>query len=440
MSIGLLTSTVQTLKRIRESADIYVQSVGEGIGSFTKFGEDTNWIHKRKSRLQLIRLSAVVCGIELCYAAETAFVSPILLKLGVPATLMTLVWCASPLIGFFFVPLLGSISDRCKLQFGRRRPFILLLSVGIIFGLLLVPNGEYFGIKLGDKGTSSLTAYLLTNCSSFNSSLDLNITEGCGNVLNQLQNNENSTISTSSSKVSLFSFIKIPQNHIYGIIFTILGVAMLDFCCDAAQSPCRSYLLDVCVPEDHSAGLTTFTIMAGFGGSVGYIMGGMDWSGNDKLDGLEKHVRIVFLVVLAFFVVCVGFTVTSFKEIPLSDTKVTVEQIQKTKKKRGKSRYQKFTNDSSDDDSDDERRVKRNGFNQMPTYGSFPKQNGRINVLILIANEGCQKRASYLYKNQKTFLSKKNLVSQQRYTEQFQLSTFLYLFADMRKSVLSGFV
>lgn len=419
MSIGLLTSTVQTLKRIRENADIYVQSVGEGIGSFTKLGEDSNWIHKRKSRLQLIRLSAVVCGIELCYAAETAFVSPILLKLGVPATLMTLVWCASPLIGFFFVPLLGSVSDRCKLQYGRRRPFILLLSVGIIIGLLLVPNGEYIGLRLGDKGTASLTTFFHNNSSSLNKTIDLNATGSCDDVLHQLQDSENSTFPASlqSSKVSLFSFIKVPQNHIYGIVFTILGVAMLDFCCDAAQSPCRSYLLDVCVPEDHSAGLTTFTIMAGFGGSVGYIMGGMDWSGKGKLDGLEDHVRVVFVVVLVFFVICVALTVTSFKEVPLSDTKVTVEQIQKTKKKRGKSRYQKFTNDSSDDDSEDERRPKSNSFNQVPTYGSFPKQNGKFYLYVVIINTQIAHHGHFRFKF--GIWRKKMQICNLRYTRSF---------------------
>ena len=29
--------------------------------------------------------------------------------------------------------------------------------------------------------------------------------------------------------------------------------------------------------EDHAIGLSTFTIMAGLGGSLGYAMGGIDW-------------------------------------------------------------------------------------------------------------------------------------------------------------------
>lgn len=82
----------------------------------------------------MVRISAAVMGIEFCYAAETAFVSPILLKIGVCHKLMTLIWCLSPTIGFFLTPTLGSLSDKCKLSMGRRRPFILLLSVGLILG------------------------------------------------------------------------------------------------------------------------------------------------------------------------------------------------------------------------------------------------------------------------------------------------------------------
>ena len=31
------------------------------------------------------------------------------------------------------------------------------------------------------------------------------------------------------------------------------------------------------ISEDHAIGLSTFTIMAGLGGSLGYAMGGLDW-------------------------------------------------------------------------------------------------------------------------------------------------------------------
>ena len=107
------------------------------VNSYEEFSDD---IHK--SKLDLVRLSAVVCGIEFCYAAETAFVSPILLQLGLPVVFMTWTWCLPPLIGFFLVPILGSLSDKCHTRIGRRRPFIILYSIGILLGLVLVANGK----------------------------------------------------------------------------------------------------------------------------------------------------------------------------------------------------------------------------------------------------------------------------------------------------------
>ena len=47
---------------------------------------------------------------------------------------MTMIWCLSPLIGFFLTPVMGSLSDRCGSSLGRRRPFIVILSIGVILG------------------------------------------------------------------------------------------------------------------------------------------------------------------------------------------------------------------------------------------------------------------------------------------------------------------
>lgn len=56
-------------------------------------------------------------------------------KIGVQHKHMTMVWALSPIIGFFVTPILGSLSDRCHLRMGRRRPckFIKLFSNFLIF-------------------------------------------------------------------------------------------------------------------------------------------------------------------------------------------------------------------------------------------------------------------------------------------------------------------
>uniref|UniRef100_A0A182Q0W9 Major facilitator superfamily associated domain-containing protein n=1 Tax=Anopheles farauti TaxID=69004 RepID=A0A182Q0W9_9DIPT len=281
------------------------------LGVHTGWNEsavDFSHIYRRKTRLELIRISAAVMGIEFSYAAETAFVSPTLLKIGVEHQHMTLVWCLSPLVGFFLTPVLGSLSDRCRSKFGRRRPFILLLSLGVLLGLLLVPNGEDVGYAMGDFNPYTLAANDTAEQVSWQQKAGDN-----RNVKPMSQR-------TATIKAALEAPDEQPTQrprHPWGIFFTILGTVLLDFDADACQSPARAFLLDVTVPEDHARGLSTFTIMAGLGGFMGYSLGGIDWDNTSLGIVLGGHVRAVFSLITIIFIVCVLCTVTSFSEIPL---------------------------------------------------------------------------------------------------------------------------
>jgi len=144
---------------------------------------------KWKRMLKKLFISAAVCGIEFCYAAETVFVTPLLMRLGVPVYLTTMCWTMSPLLGFFLVPILGSASDSCTSPLGRRRPFIILYSVGIIIGLVLVPYGENIGRLLGDERMPSV--------SNANGSLQLNATIDDANQHSDL-------LSTDSHPIGMF--------------------------------------------------------------------------------------------------------------------------------------------------------------------------------------------------------------------------------------------
>ncbi|RZF48840.1 hypothetical protein LSTR_LSTR003220 [Laodelphax striatellus] len=257
--------------------------------------QDYSHIYRRKTRGELVRVSAAVMGIEFSYAAETAFVSPTLLQIGVDHQRMTLVWALSPLVGFFLTPVLGSMSDRCRMKLGRRRPFILALAVGVFLGLMLVPNGERLGHWMGDYYPSMDES--LKHLNNFNNT------------------NSTSDNSTATPTVRQLSDADFP--HPWGIFFTVLGTVLLDFDADACQSPARAYLLDVTVTEDHAKGLSTFTVMAGLGGFMGYAMGGINWDATAIGEYLGGHVKAVFSLITIIFVVCVLSTVTAFKEMPL---------------------------------------------------------------------------------------------------------------------------
>lgn len=98
------------------------------------------------------------------------------------------------------------------------------------------------------------------------------------------------------------------------MILTIIGVLLLDLDCDACQSPSRAYLLDVTHPEQHSQGLTTFTFMAGFGGCLGYFLGGIPWERTFLSGILGDHVHVLFTLVWFIYVICLISTLTAAKE------------------------------------------------------------------------------------------------------------------------------
>lgn len=55
------------------------------------------------------------------------------------------------MLGVLIQPIMGLMSDRCQSKFGRRRPFILVLSMGAFIGITLILNSIRFGTLFGDK-------------------------------------------------------------------------------------------------------------------------------------------------------------------------------------------------------------------------------------------------------------------------------------------------
>ncbi|GFU08344.1 membrane-associated transporter protein [Nephila pilipes] len=337
------------------------------------------YVFRPKSCWEMILLGGTVCGIEFCYSAETAFVTPILLSLGLNIKFVTMIWCLSPLIGLTLTPILGSMSDSCESRMGRRRPFILLYSIGILIGLVLVPNGHKIGLALGDTNNmdgniplhGSITTMVPNGMNAFNETRvilsnleDLGATELENMAYTHSPEHETalyasdllSTSFSNSSNSAGFESVanrtifpsetsnteKIrhkrivvgdtepevaevtksknsPTVHVqpWSIVFTVLGTMLLDFCSDACQSPSRTYLLDVSLPDDHAAGLSTFTLMAGLGGSLGYVMGAIHWEDTILGHFLGGQVNVVFTMVTIVFIICLISTLCSFPEIPL---------------------------------------------------------------------------------------------------------------------------
>uniref|UniRef100_UPI0037E8FE9A membrane-associated transporter protein n=1 Tax=Semicossyphus pulcher TaxID=241346 RepID=UPI0037E8FE9A len=193
----------------------------------------------KRSRGRLILHGMVMFGREFCYAVEAAFVTPVLLSVGLPRSLYSLVWLISPILGFLLQPIIGSASDYCRSPWGRRRPYILALGILMLLGITLFLNGD------------AVISALVTDKS---------------------------------------------LKSVWAIVVVMFGVVLFDFAADFIDGPIKAYLFDVCSYQDKERGLHYHALLTGLGGAFGYLVGAMDWGHSviGKLLGSEYQVIYFF--------------------------------------------------------------------------------------------------------------------------------------------------
>nr|XP_040143817.1 proton-associated sugar transporter A isoform X7 [Ictidomys tridecemlineatus] len=216
-------------------------------------------LHPQRSFRELLFNGCILFGIEFSYAMETAYVTPVLLQMGLPDQLYSLVWFISPILGFLLQPLLGAWSDRCTSRLGRRRPFILVLALGALLGLSLLLNGRDIGTALADTAT----------------------------------------------------------NHKWGILLTVCGVVLMDFSADSADNPSHAYMMDVCSPVDQDRGLNIHALLAGLGGGFGYVVGGIHWDRTGFGRALGGQLRVIYIFTAVTLSITTVLTLISIPERPL---------------------------------------------------------------------------------------------------------------------------
>ncbi|XP_051966894.1 proton-associated sugar transporter A-like isoform X1 [Xyrauchen texanus] len=220
---------------------------------------DLSELPPRRTFPELLFNGCILFGIEFSYAMETAYVTPVLLQMGLPDQFYSLVWFISPILGFLLQPILGAWSDRCTSHFGRRRPFIFALAIGALLGLTLVLNGRDIGSAVADTTV----------------------------------------------------------NHKWGIVLTVCGVVLMDFSADSADNPSHAYMMDVCSPEDQDRGLNLHALLAGLGGGFGYIVGGINWDQTEFGKSMGGQLRVIYLFTSITLVTATAMTLTSIPERPL---------------------------------------------------------------------------------------------------------------------------
>ncbi|XP_050769306.1 membrane-associated transporter protein [Gymnogyps californianus] len=217
-------------------------------------------VPKKRAVGRLVMHSMAMFGREFCYAVEAAFVTPVLLSVGLPKNLYSLVWLISPILGFVLQPVVGSASDHCTCSWGRRRPYILGLGIIMLLGTALYLNGD----------------------------------------------------------VMISAFIgERDKQRTWAIVITMLGVVLFDFAADFIDGPIKAYLFDVCSHRDKEKGLHYHALFTGLGGALGYLIGAIDWSQTVLGYSLASEFQVIFFFAALVFLICLTVHLRSIPEVPL---------------------------------------------------------------------------------------------------------------------------
>ena len=85
----------------------------------------------------LVAISAIGAAVEFTWSSGKVVIEPFLLQFW-PASTASFVFLANPAISLWLQLLLGQASDRCTSRFGRRRPFIIGLTITGLVGLTIL--------------------------------------------------------------------------------------------------------------------------------------------------------------------------------------------------------------------------------------------------------------------------------------------------------------
>lgn len=178
-----------------------------------------------KSVWYLILLTLSIGGLQIVWSVELSNGSPYLLSLGMSKALVAFVWVAGPVTGVIVQPYIGLKSDRCRITWGRRKPFMLA-------GML------------GTAATSLLLAYAKDIMSIFGGLGADAKYEGSWRTMT--------------------------------IIFATVMMWCLDFSINAVQAAIRAFICDGAPAHQQEAANAWASRMTGIGNVIGYLFGYLD--------------------------------------------------------------------------------------------------------------------------------------------------------------------
>lgn len=164
------------------------------------------------------------------------------------------------MLGLIFVPLIGSASDSWRGRFGRRRPFIWALSVGVLLALVLIPHATSLAALLAFQRPRWLEVSLL-----------------------------------------------------------VLGIILLQFCGQACFTPVEALVSDL-FPGEHESrwAFTVFSLLLSLGGCLGYLLPAVNWNSGAAANYIGSQETFIYALLTLIFLGCVLSTVMITEDLAVS--------------------------------------------------------------------------------------------------------------------------
>ncbi|KAJ8258717.1 hypothetical protein COCON_G00177290 [Conger conger] len=195
--------------------------------------------------VQLFLVNALSCGLEICLSTGTIYMPPLLLEAGMEEHLMTMVLALGPVLGLMFVPIIGNTSDQWSGRFGRRRPFIWALSLGILLSLWLIPHSAHLAALLA------------------------------------------------------------PSPRFLEVLLLVVGISMLEFCGQACFTPLEALLSDLFPSEEESRlAFSVYALMVSLGGCVGFLLPAVDWNSRPLAHYMGGQEAFIYTLLSLIFLLC----------------------------------------------------------------------------------------------------------------------------------------
>jgi solute carrier family 45, member 1/2/4 len=129
--------------------DVEEQRLSQGYGSDLALEDSTI---ESKSIWYMILLTLSIGGLQIVWSVELSNGSPYLLSLGMSKALVAFVWVAGPVTGVLVQPYVGILSDRCRISWGKRKPFMLAGTLGTVGASLLLAYAKTLMSIFGGLG------------------------------------------------------------------------------------------------------------------------------------------------------------------------------------------------------------------------------------------------------------------------------------------------